>query len=272
MNDVELTNLDRRVYPSGFTKGDVVAYYRAVAPAILPYLRGRAVTLLRAPSGVEERGWYQTNCTGAPPWLRIADVRGRNGARFRMCMFDDERSLVWAAQVGTIELHPFPARAAQPDVPDWLVLDLDPGAPAGLPECCDVALELRARLDGLPAYVKTSGLLGLHVLVPVSRLTFAETKARARELAAGIAGTVTTQKRELRQGRVLVDVLQNDPTRSLVAPWSLRANVWPTVSTPLAWEEVERCAAGRDPLPLVIDARHALARLEKGDPLAQLAA
>jgi bifunctional non-homologous end joining protein LigD len=265
VSDVALTNLERRIYPSGFTKGDVVEYYRAVAPALLPFLRDRAVTLFRAPSGVEARGWFQTNCTGAPAWMRVADVPGRGGARFHMCMFDDVRSLVWAAQTGTLELHPFVSRVTEPARPDWLVLDLDPGAPSGLPECCDVALALRERLGGRQSLVKTSGVLGLHVLVPVTGMTFPETKTWARELAAGIPGTVTTQKRSERTGRVLVDILQNDPTRSLVAPWSLRANVRPTVSTPLDWSEVERCAADRDPRPLVFDAPQALARL--GGPL-----
>jgi bifunctional non-homologous end joining protein LigD len=255
---MRLTNLDRVLYPNGFTKGDLVAYYRAVAPRILPYLRDRAVTLYRAPSGVEERGWYQTNCTGAPPWLRVADVAGRRGARFRMCVIEDEASLVWTAQVGTIELHPFLARLEAPAAPDWLVLDLDPGPPAGLAECCDVALALRERA-GPAAWVKTSGSVGLHVLVPVHDATFAETKARARELAAGIDGVVLSQRRDLRAGKVLVDVLQNDPTRSLVAPWSLRATAWPTVSAPVAWELVEATAADRVEERLVLDWRDALA-------------
>jgi bifunctional non-homologous end joining protein LigD len=263
VTDVALTNLDRRLYPNGFTKGDLVGYYRAVADAILPYLRDRAVTLFRAPSGVEARGWYQTNCTGAPEWLRVAEVAGRGGAVFRMCVLEQERSLVWAAQVGTIELHPFPARLGSPGRPDWLVLDLDPGPPAALPECCDVALALRERVDR--AYVKTSGLLGLHVLVPVAGFQFSETKPWARELAEDVPGVITSQRRDFRAGKVLVDVLQNDPSRSLVAPWSLRAALRPTVSVPVSWDEVERCARTRRAEELVLDWRDALARLERGD-------
>jgi bifunctional non-homologous end joining protein LigD len=248
---VRLTNLDRPLYPNGFTKGDLVAYYRAVAPVLLPYLRGRAVTLLRAPSGVDARSWYQTNCPGVPPSGRVAEVRG-----FRMCILETEDDLVWAAQMGTIEFHPYLVRVGEAD-PDWLVLDLDPGEPAGMAECCDVALALRERLQRDDAWVKTSGSLGLHVLAPVSGVTFAETKARARELADGIPGVVTTQRRDARAGKVLVDVLQNDPTRSLVAPWSLRATAWPTVSTPVSWTEVEQRGQ------LFFDWRAALERLPR---------
>jgi bifunctional non-homologous end joining protein LigD len=269
MSSIALTNLDRPLYPNGFTKGDLVAYYRAIAPAILPYLRQRAVTLFRAPAGVEARGWYQTNCTGAPPWLRIAHVRGRRDALFRMCVLETPESLVWAAQVGTIELHPFLATITRPDEPDWLVFDLDPGDPAGLPECCDIALALRQRLAPRTAYAKVSGSVGLHVLVPVDAVTFAETRAEARAVAEGLPAVVTTQRRDARVGKVLVDVLQNDPTRSLIAPWSLRATAWPTVAAPVDWDEVELCARDRRPEHLVVDWRDALARLERdGDPLA----
>jgi bifunctional non-homologous end joining protein LigD len=250
---VKLTNLDRRLYPNGFTKADLVAHYRLVAPAILPFLRDRAITLFRAPSGVEARGWYQTNCPSRPPSGRLAEIRG-----FRMCLLDGEDDLVWAAQLGAIELHPFLVRVGEAD-PDFLVLDLDPGEPAGMPECREVALALRGRLPE-SAWVKTSGSLGLHVLVPVEGLSFAETKAWARELAAGIPGVVTTQRRDRRAGKVLVDVLQNDPARSLVAPWSLRATAWPTVSMPVTWAEVE--GGG----PLVFDWRDAAARLPSWTP------
>lgn len=264
MTAVRLTSLDRPLYPDGFTKGDLVAYLRAVAPALLPHLRDRAVTRLRAPEGVTARSWYQTNCTGAPPWLRVADVPGRRGARFRMCVLDSVDALVWAAQVGTIELHPFLAPLSDPGRPAWLVLDLDPGPPAGLADCCDVALALRERVAPTPAYVKTSGSLGLHVLVPAGGAGYPETKRRAAELASALPGVVTSQRRSLRVGKVLVDVLQNDPTRSLVAPWSLRAGPWPTVSTPVGWDEIERCAQTRREEPLVVGWRAALARLEVG--------
>jgi bifunctional non-homologous end joining protein LigD len=257
---VRFTNLDRPLYPNGFTKGDLVEYYRAVAPVILPYLADRAVTLFRAPSGVLARGWFQTNCTGAPPWVRVVHVPGRRGATFRMCVLDSTAALEWAAQLGTIELHPFLAPLSQPDRPRWLVLDLDPGEPAGLPECCDVALALRERLPA-GAWAKTSGSVGLHVLVPVSDVTFAETRARARALAEGLPGVVLSQRRAVRAGKVLVDVLQNGPARSLVAPWSLRATAWPTVSLPVGWDEVAACARERRPERLVFDWRDALARL-----------
>jgi bifunctional non-homologous end joining protein LigD len=260
---VALTNLDRVLYPNGFAKRDLVAYYREIAPLILPYLEGRAVTLYRAPSGVEERGWYQTNCTGAPPWVPVVPVAGRRGATFRMCLLGSPEALVWTAQVGTIELHPFLARVARPALADWLVFDLDPGDPAGLVECAVVALELRRRLAPLESFVKTSGSVGLHVLVPLAGEPFERTKAFARELARTLPGVVTTQRRVARAGRVLVDWLQNDATRSLVAPWSLRATGWPTVSAPVEWRAVERCAGEERPERLVLDWRDALDRLER---------
>ena len=120
---MSFTNLDRVLYPeTGFTKGDLVEYYRAVAPTILPHLAGRHLTLWRFPQGVHERGFWQNECRGAPEWMRTAEIRGQ-----RFCVVDDERSLLWLANLGTIELHPFLALAAAPEVPTALVLDLDPG-------------------------------------------------------------------------------------------------------------------------------------------------
>jgi bifunctional non-homologous end joining protein LigD len=260
---VALTNLDRVLWPrTGFTKGDLVSYYRDVAPAILPHLVGRPLTLWRYPSGVHERGWWQNECRGAPDWLRVAELRGQ-----RFCVVDDEMSLTWVANQGTIELHPFLARVDAPETPTAIVLDLDPAPPAGLPECCEVALALRERLrlDALP---KTSGGSGLHVVAPLrERTTFATTKALARELAAELAVelpglVVATQRRADRPGHGLVDWLQNDATRSTVAPYSLRAMPVPLVSTPVAWDEVERCARDRDAAALAFSPPDVLARLD----------
>jgi bifunctional non-homologous end joining protein LigD len=261
-----LTNLERVLWPeAGFTKGDLIGWYRDVAPALLPHLRSRPLTLWRYPSGVHERGFWQNECRGAPEWMRVEQVREQ-----RFCVVDDARSLEWVANLGTIELHPFGWRIESPDVADTLVLDLDPGPPATLRECCEVALLLHDRL-GARALVKTSGGAGLHLVAPAAE-PFAATKARARALADELAAerpdlVVATQSRASRRGRVLVDWLQNDATRSTVAAYSLRARPLPTVSTPLAWEEVE---AG-DPDRLVFGPRRVLERLDRlGDLFAPI--
>jgi bifunctional non-homologous end joining protein LigD len=257
---VALTNLDRVLWPAaGFTKGDLVDYYRAIAPVLLPHLRGRPLTLWRFPLGVHERGFWQNECRGAPPWLPTTELRGQ-----RFCVVDDERSLLWVANLGTVELHPFPFRLEAPERPLALVLDLDPGPPAALDECREVALLLRERLDA--PRVKTSGKGGLHVLA-APPASFAAAKQRARSLAEELAAerpdlVVAAQRREARRGKVLVDWLQNDPTRALAAPYSLRAARRPLVSAPVTWDEVERGE-------LVWEAADVLARVERlGDLLA----
>jgi bifunctional non-homologous end joining protein LigD len=237
---VALSNLERVLWPeTGFTKGDMIDYYGGVAPALLPHLSGRPLTLWRFPSGVHRRGWWQNDCRGAPGWMRTATVRGQ-----RFCVVDDVDSLIWVANQGTIELHPFPFRADEPERPLALVFDLDPGPPAGVEACAEVALLLRELLGDRPAFAKTSGSAGLHVHAPVhAGTTFTEAKAFARQLAESVAAArpdlvVTTQRRSARPGKVLVDWLQNDPTRSTVAPYSLRATRRPSVATPVTWDEV----------------------------------
>ena len=264
---VVLSNLDRVLWPlTGFTKRDLVDYYRAVAPALVPHLRGRPVTLWRFPQGVHERGWWQNECRGAPDWLATALLRDQ-----RFCLVEDTASLLWLANQGTIELHPFAALAADPDRPTVAVFDLDPGPPAGVLECCEVALSLREALAarGLTALAKTTGSVGLHVYVPLNAPhSFEGVKAFARSLADELAAerpdrVVATMRRSERAGKVLVDWLQNDPTRSTVAPYSLRATPAPTVSTPVEWEEVERALHERRPELLVFLWDAALARLAR---------
>ncbi len=249
---VRLTSLDRIYWPeTGFTKWQMIDYYLRVAPALLAHLRGRPLTLRRFPEGVNGLNWYQVQCRGRPEWLPVHEVRGRRGESLRYCVVNDVPSLVWVANLGTIELHPFLSQADRFDEPAALVFDLDPGAPAGLLECSAVALRLTELLDrlGLAAFPKTSGSLGLHVYVPLaSGHTFEQTKAFARAVAGALAerhpeGVTDRMTRSFRRGKVLVDWLQNDPTRSTVAPYSLRAMPWPIVSTPLDWTEVERALA-----------------------------
>jgi len=182
-------------------------------------------------------------------------VEGKRGQRFRYCLIDDAAGLLWAANLGTIEFHPFLATADRPDQPRWLVLDLDPGHPAGLSEASRVALEARRILesDGLSPVVKTSGSLGLHVYAPLAAgHTFGQTKAFGRALAARMAAehpqlVLDRVDRKARAGRVYVDWVQNDRSRQMVAPYSLRVTPYPSVSTPVSWDEVEDASSGKRP-------------------------
>jgi bifunctional non-homologous end joining protein LigD len=254
-----LKNLDKVLYPiAGFTKGDVIAYYRAVAPAILPHLAGRAVTLVRFPDGVDGPGWYQSNCPHGAK--KIIEVRAAKAVRY--CLIEDEEALLWAANLGALEFHPFLAPASDPDRPHALVLDLDPGAPAGLRECCEIARRIREALEPRRSFVKTSGAKGLHVYVPLNgTTTYAATKAFARELARRWPDLSTDrQGKGERAGKVMIDWRQNDPNRSTVAPWSLRATRVPLVSMPLRWEELD------EPEKLAFTPRAAIERLHsEGD-------
>jgi bifunctional non-homologous end joining protein LigD len=247
---VQVSNPDKVLWPeAGFTKADLAAYYEAVADAIVPHLARRPVTLRRFPDGVDGWGWYQTNCRSAPDWLETAVVRGRDAAVFRMCLLETPAALAWAANMAAIELHPLLARVPELDRPTAVVFDLDPGPPADVLDCCELALVLRERLAkvGLESFPKTTGSVGLHVYVPLNTTaTYAETRRFARALAESLGDprVVTTQRRSARVGKVLVDWMQNDPMRSTVAPYSPRAVPWPTVSTPVTWVEVADALAG----------------------------
>jgi bifunctional non-homologous end joining protein LigD len=268
---IALSNLDRVLWPAaGFTKRQMVEYYRAVGSVLVPHLAGRAVTLGRLPEGVDGPGWYQSNCRGQPAWMRTAPM-GRPGRQQRYCVVDDLAGLLWVANQGTIELHPFLARVEEPERPLVMVFDLDPGAPADLAEACRVGRWLRDALTarGLGSFPKVSGAKGLHVYVPLNTpCTYADTKAFARRLAADLARThpdrvIDRNPKELRTGKVFVDWSQNDPMKSTVAPYSLRASRTPKGSAPVGWEEVERCAETGDAEPLRFPPHAVLERVER---------
>lgn len=278
---VRLTHPDRLLWPeTGTTKRDLVAYYLEMAPVLLPHLRGRALTLGRWPEGVDRPGWLQADCRGRPDWLPVFEtVTKRRGGRFAYCMVEDRAGLAWLANLGTIELHPFPALVSSPDAPTALMVDLDPGPPAGLLDAARVALEVRRRLeaDGLRPLAKVSGMLGLHVVTPLAPgQTFAAAKAYARRLARDLSAAhpshVTDRMaRDQRPGRVFIDWVQNDPSRSTVAAYSPRAARWPVVSMPVTWREIEAALAAAAPGRLVFTMADAVARVrELGDLLAPL--
>ncbi len=272
---VRITNAGKVLWPStGFTKGDLVEYYRRVAPVLLPHVGGRALTLARYPDGVDGPGWFQSNCpAGRPPWIRVASMQGRRGQPLRPCVVDDLASLLWVANTGAIELHPLLATVDRPDVPRELVLDLDPTPPADLLACARLALAARQALaaQGLSPRIKTSGWAGVHVVAPLDGSAgFAWTRELARATAEGLAarfpGLATARMpRSERAGKVLVDWRQNAPRLSTAAAYSLRATPRPQVSTPLRWTEVERAVAQGDAAALVFGPEEVLARVAAGD-------
>ncbi|HET7026664.1 MAG TPA: non-homologous end-joining DNA ligase [Candidatus Limnocylindrales bacterium] len=280
-HEVALTHPARVLWPrTGFRKRDLVDYLLAIAPTLLPHIRGRGLTLRRFPEGVDGPGWFQAECRGCPSWMRTFDVAGRGGRTWRYCIVDDAAGLAWTANLGTLELHPFLSTIERPTEPTALVLDLDPGPPAGLLACARVALLLRLRLAsvGLEAWPKTSGSVGLHVYVPLAPgHTFDQTKTFARSLAAELAAAhpdlvTDVIDRSRRAGLVYLDWIQNDASRSTVAAYSLRATPWPLVSTPVTWEELEDAVASSRPESLVFTPRDVLARVDRlGDLFAPLA-
>jgi bifunctional non-homologous end joining protein LigD len=229
----------------------MIEYYRAVAPALLPHLAGRPLTMRRFPDGILEPSWYQTECRGRPVWLSVLRITGPTGKSHEFCVVNDLASLLWVVNLATIELHPFLGAAPAADRPTAMVFDLDPGRPASLVHCCAVALRIRAMLRevGLEAWAKSSGTRGLHLYVPVAaEVSYADTKSFARQLARRLVGeqpslVVDRSSLALRAGRVFVDWSQNDRMKSTVAPYSLRAALRPSVSTPVTWDEVESALA-----------------------------
>ena len=280
---LSLSNLDKVLYPeAGFTKGQVIAYYQQVAPALLPHLAGRPLTLKRYPDGVDKHFFYEKHCPRhRPDWVEIAPVwSGRNNAEIPFCVAGDLPTLVWVANLASLELHTSLSRADRIDRPTMLVFDLDPGPPATVVECCRIGLRLRDLFDqmGLVSVVKTSGSKGLQLYVPLNTdvrydggtKDFALTVAQLLEKRFP-AEVVSSMKKELRPGKVLIDWSQNDEHKTTVCVYSLRARPRPTVSAPVTWDEVEACASSGDPATLVFEAGDVVARVaELGDLFAPL--
>ena len=253
-----LSNLDKVLYPeTGFTKGEVIDYYTRVAPVLLPHLRGRALTFKRYPDGVDAPFFFAKNVPqGTPQWVRKAQLPSPGSSKNRDTVTypvaDDLATLVWAANLAALELHVPMWRIDaknRPQHPDLLVFDLDPGPPATIVECCEVAQRVRDVMDedGLQGYPKTSGSKGLQLYVPLDASSpWEDVHAYARALAQRLEKeqpklVVWNMKKELRKGKVLVDWSQNNAAKTTIAFYSLRAREAPTVSTPVTWDEVERC-------------------------------
>jgi bifunctional non-homologous end joining protein LigD len=267
--EVKLSNLDKVLYPeAGFAKRDVIEYFARIAPTVLPHLEGRALTLKRYPNGVNANYFYEKNAPShRPDWVDTARV---GDIDYVVC--NDEATLVWLANLADLELHTSLALASESERPTLVAFDLDPGAPATVVECCQVALLLRGMFEGLglECFAKTSGSKGMQVYVPLNTpdVTFAQTKSFSKAVAELLAReepglVVARQTKTARKGKVLVDWSQNDRIKTTVNAYSLRAMERPTVSTPLSWDEVRAARTVED---LTFTAAEVLERVEdQGD-------
>jgi bifunctional non-homologous end joining protein LigD len=273
---LKISNWDKVLFPAtGFTKGDLIAYYARVAPGVLPHLRDRPLTLKRYPNGVDAPYFYEKQSPAhRPDWVATARVGSVD-----YTVAQDRPTLIWLANLADVELHTSLALADQPERPTMLVFDLDPGAPAGIVECSEVALVLRGLFAalGLESVAKTSGSKGMQIYVPLNDdVTYEQTKPFARRIAELLEQrlpelVVSRMTKRLRPGRVLVDWSQNDAHKTTVTVYSVRARERPTVSAPVSWEETQSCRDQRDPGLLSFETGEVLDRLARdGDPFAML--
>jgi bifunctional non-homologous end joining protein LigD len=281
--ELEVSNLDKVLYPAvGFTKGEVIDYYTRVAPVLLPHLRDRALTRIRYPNGVDGQFFFEKNApAGTPEWVRLETLPAPGSSTGREMLdyvvADDLPTLVWLANLAALELHTPQWRVGED--PDLMVVDLDPGAPAGLRDCCQVAVLMRDRLadDGIACYPKTSGKKGMQLCCPVAGTQTAdEVSGYAKRIAEELErrspkGITSKMAKRLRPGKVFIDWSQNNASKTTVAPYSLRAQSVPTASAPLTWEEVEAAAIGEPAAVRQLRSDEVLERIEEyGDLLEDL--
>ncbi|MFL5899245.1 MAG: non-homologous end-joining DNA ligase [Solirubrobacterales bacterium] len=279
--ELRLTNLDKVLYPgTGFTKGEMVDYYAKVAPAIVPHLSGRAVTLRRFPEGVEDldAAFFEKRCPKhRPKWVKTAKVQaGPRAGIIEFCVCDSLPTLIWMAQLAAIELHPSLSLSRAPKRPTVVAFDLDPGPPADIVDCSRVALRLRdllSQLD-LECFAKTSGSKGMQLYVPLNtKVSYEETRPFAQAIAQIVAKQSPEDvlakmgKKTDRSGKVFIDWYQNNERKTTIAVYSLRAREHPTVSTPVSWEEVERAGDSGDGSHLVFETNDVLERIERDGDL-----
>jgi bifunctional non-homologous end joining protein LigD len=255
-----LSNLEKVLYPAaGFSKAQVIDYYQRIAPVLLPHIAKRPVTIKRYPDGVEGKSFFQKNVPAHPDWVPTARLPSPGSTKSRetieYILGGDLPTLIWAANLAALELHTPMWRLGRSGAgePDLLVFDLDPGPPATVVECCEVALLLRPVLAarGLDLVAKTSGGKGLQIYTVVSGMTSQQTSDLAKELAERLEEdepdlVVSRMTKALRPRKVLIDWSQNNAAKTTVAPYSLRAREQPTVSTPVTWDEVEACTRASD--------------------------
>jgi bifunctional non-homologous end joining protein LigD len=269
---LKLTNWDKVLYPeTGFTKGDLIAYYARIAPALLPHLRDRLLTLKRYPNGVDSQFFYEKNSPShRPAWIETARM-----GTIDYTLAQDRAALVWLGNLADIELHTSLAHRDDLESPTMIVFDLDPGPPAGLVECSEVALVLKGLFEqfGLEMVVKTSGSKGMQVYLPLnSGVKYAVAKTFAKQVAELLEQrlpelVVSRMTKQIRAGRVLVDWSQNTGSKTTINVYSVRARERATVSTPLSWDEVQECRRNGDPELLVFDTEDVLARVQRDGDL-----
>lgn len=246
---VQLTNLHKVFWPGiKVTKGDLLRYYAAIAPVLLPHLKDRAMTMKRYPNGVKGEFFFMKNAADRPSWVKGCDIPHNHGRIVDFAMVQDVGSLLWMVNLGCIDLNPWYSRCDDTNRPDYLHFDLDPGPGVPFGRVLEVALVVREALTalGMPSYPKTTGASGVHVYVPIVRgptqkevWTFA--KALAQTLGAKHPKIITTEFRIAKRakGRVLVDYNQNVWGKTLASVYSVRPQAKPTVSAPVTWEEIE---------------------------------
>lgn len=276
--ELSITNLEKVLFPeSGFTKGQLIDYYAKVASAMLPHVTDRPLTMKRYPDGVEKKFFYEKHVPAhAPAWVRTVAVPNSDGdGEVEYAVVRDLPTLIWAANLGTIEFHVplwrIGRRRRLPSPPDLLVFDLDPGEGMGLVECCQVALYVDHVLDqrGFQSRVKTSGSKGIQVYALLEGKTSWDTsRAEAHDLALAIEHehpelVTSNMRKTLRRSKILIDWSQNHPSKTTIGAYSVRGRAHPTVSTPLTWNEVRKCLKGADPSLLEFTTADVLGRVEK---------
>jgi bifunctional non-homologous end joining protein LigD len=271
-----LSNLEKVLYPSGFTKGQVIDFYVRISDHLLPHLAARPITLKRFPDGVRAAHFYEKDAPRhTPDWVHTFDVPRRDGRPIRYILIDDLATLVWSANLANLELHPFLHRAPHIDRPDSVAFDLDPGEGTDLLTCGRVAFWLKEVFDaaGLESFAKVSGSKGMQVYVPLhTAVTYEKTQNFAKSLAERLQrehpdAVVSDMAKARRAGKVLIDWSQNSDFKTTVSVYSLRAKRdEPYVSMPVGWDELRRAVRKGDAAPLTFTPDAALARLaKKGD-------
>jgi bifunctional non-homologous end joining protein LigD len=282
--ELSLSNLDKVLYPAtGFTKSQVLDYYARIADVMVPHLRNRPTTLRRYPNGVEGMSFFEKHAPDKlPSWINTIEVPSKTGEHGPIEYLDvnDRPTLLWAANLAALEIHVPLWHAkkgkALPTPPDYMVFDLDPGPDTSIVECCRVGQWLGEQLGRENLYAKTSGSKGLQLYTGVHRATWDRQSERAHEIARAIerdhpSEVVSTMRKTLRLGKVLIDWSQNNSSKTTVAVYSLRARPEPTVSAPVTWQEIDRCVKSADPGKLKFTTGDVLQRVDKmGDLFAPL--
>ncbi|MGA9901008.1 MAG: non-homologous end-joining DNA ligase [Terriglobales bacterium] len=271
---LKLTNLDKVLYPAtGFTKGQVVDYYARIAPVLVPHLAGRPLTMKRYPGGVNDEFFFEKNAPKhRPDWVKTTPVWSDGNRRtMDYLLANDLPTLVWIANLASIELHPSLSLGTDLETPTSIVFDLDPGPPANIVQCCQVGLWVRGIFEhfGLQAFAKTSGSKGLQIYAPLNtRTNYEQTKSFAHAIARLLEQehpdlVVSDMKKAVRTNKIFEDWSQNDQHKTTISVYSLRAREHPTVSTPVTWDEVEQALNKKNAAQLVFEAPDVLARVEK---------